>query len=370
MCSDAPPACQGQFLDAVAADRIPLGKLTTTSPGTFGSCVLLWTGLPATATVNAAHSAPVLWEYARAAGYRTAYITSQNFQFENFGAFMQIAGIDLTKSATDLGGLRQEQLGAPDERATEEMLRFVRAVPPETPYFGVVHLSNTHAPYRVAADLQPFEPHSADPLGNTGALHNHYRNSVLLQERTISTLLHELRALPSWDDTAVVVLSDHGEQFGERGGLYHLHSLYDEEVRIPGFVVSGARALDEGQRQALRTFAGHRTYLADVNATLVDLMGAGAARASSPYANPQARSLLQKYPLTGEAVSLMATATAVWDTDTVRYGVMRGESLLVRSPGASWECFLIAKDVGERNPLPAERCHKEMRDAALGLPPF
>ena len=369
ICSDPPPKCQARFLDDVAADRIALGKLTTTSPGTFGSCVFLWTGLPATASVSAAHSAPVLWEYAHAAGYRTSYITSQNLQFENFGAFVQIAGIDVLEGATDLGGLRQEQLGAPDERATEETLRFVRAVSGGTPYFSVLHLSNTHAPYRVDPELQPFAPHTADPLGNVGALHNHYRNSVLLQERTIAAFLRELRALPSWEDTAVFVVSDHGEQFGERGGLYHLHSLYDEELRIPGFVVSGARALDERHREALRSYDGRRTYLADVNATLVDLLGMGAARAASVHANPQARSLFQKYAIVGDSTSVMATATAVWDTDILRQGVMRGDRLLVRAAGAPWRCFLIAQDAEERTPLPPERCGSELQAAALGLPP-
>ena len=61
LCSDPPPMCRARFLDDVAGDRIALGKLTTPSSGTFGACMLLWTGLPVTAGVNAAHSAPVLW---------------------------------------------------------------------------------------------------------------------------------------------------------------------------------------------------------------------------------------------------------------------------------------------------------------------
>ena len=36
-------------------------------------------------------------------------------------------------------------------------------VPAGTPYFAVLHLSNTHWPYRVDPALQPFEPHDASP---------------------------------------------------------------------------------------------------------------------------------------------------------------------------------------------------------------
>lgn len=368
LCSQPPPACKARFLDDVAADRIPLGKLTTPSPGTFTSCMLFWTGLPVTASVKSAHSAPVLWELARAAGYHTAYVTSQNLQFENFGAFVQHAGIDVSISATELGGLRQEQLGAPDERATETMLRVIRETPPGSPWFGVLHLSNTHAPYRVAEDLQPFEPHSPEPVGDVEALHNHYRNSVLLQERTIAAFLRELRAMPGWDDTAVVVASDHGEQFRERGGLYHLHNLYDEEVRIPGFIVAGARALDEERRAALHTYARRRTYPADVNATIVDLLGLGSVRPSLPYSNANARSLVQKPGWTAEPVTLMSTASAVWDEDNVRNGVMLGEKLLVGAPGGAWVCFDMARDPGQTEALPAERCGRRMNDDVALFP--
>jgi hypothetical protein len=368
LCSDPPPMCKGSYLDRVAGDRIPLGKLTTPSSGTFGACMLLWTGLPVTANVNAAHSAPVLWELAHAVGYRTVYVTSQNFQFENFGAFVQRAGIDVVESATDLGGLAQEQLGAPDERATAEMLKVLRATPPGTPYFGVLHLSNTHAPYRIDPALQPFEPHSDNPVGEVDAFHNHYRNSVLLQERTISELLRDLRAMPDWDDTVVLLVSDHGEQFRERGGLYHLHSLYDEEVRVPGFIVGGTRALDDEKRAALRTFARHRTYFADVNATIVDLLGLGEARSALPFANREARSLVDKAGWQGDRITLLSTSTAVWDQDDERDGVMLGDRLLVGAATQPWTCFDIQHDPNELLPLPPERCGPAMRAASKAFP--
>ncbi|HSO32092.1 MAG TPA: sulfatase-like hydrolase/transferase [Labilithrix sp.] len=364
LCSESQPSCRSRFLDEAAPDRIALGKMTTPSSGTFGSCMVVWTGLPVTADVNAAHSAPVLWELARAVGYRTAYITSQNLQFENFGAYVQHAGIDVLESATELGGLKQEQLGAPDERATEAMLRVVRGVPAGAPYFGVLHLSNTHAPYRVDADLQPFTPHSDNPVGDGAAFHNHYRNSVLLQERTVSAFLRELRALPGWDDTVVLFVSDHGEQFRERGGLYHLHSLYEEEVRIPGFILGGARALGDARRSALRTFADHRTYLADVNATIVDLLGLWTAHDTLPFANRDARSLVDARGWPGEPVTLLSTGTAVWEQDDVRNGVMLGNRLLVGGPNRSWTCFDITDDPSETNPHGADRCGRRMREAA------
>jgi arylsulfatase A-like enzyme len=298
----------------------------------------------------------VLWEVARAVGYRTAYVTSQNPNYEDFGTFTRRAGIDVLLTATDLGGMGQEQLGAPDERAAEEMLKFVRATNAPAPYFGVLHLSNTHAPYRVDPALSPFSPQSTDPLGNVGAFHNHYRNSVALQERTLSAFLRSLRASADWDHTVVVFLSDHGEQFREHGGLYHNHSLFDEELRVPGWLVGGPSALDDAQRTALRSHAGQRTYMQDVHETVIDLFGVESERATLPFASlVTGRSLLRERGAGPGPTVLLATATSVWEPDDARFGATADERALVGAPGA-FACFDTQRDPKERSPLGPHAC--------------
>jgi hypothetical protein len=359
LCSDPPPGCRARFLDDVAAERIPLGKLTSQTPNTFSACMVLWTGLTPSADFHAAHGAPVLWELARAVGYRTAYVTSQNPNYEDFGTFTRNAGIDVLVTGTDLGGMGQEQLGAPDERASDAMLAFVRSTSeagPPAPYFAVLHFSNTHAPYRVAADLQPFEPHAIDPIGNVTAFHDHYRNAVLLQERMVSDFLRTLRALPGWDDTVVVFLSDHGEQFREHGGLYHNHSLFDEELRVPGWILAGGLALDDAQRAGLRSHAGRRTYMQDVHETVVDLLGLEDARATLPFASlATGRSLLRDRGPGPGPTMLLATATSVWEPDDARFGATSDERFLVGAPGAL-SCFDTQRDPRERASLPPPAC--------------
>jgi hypothetical protein len=354
LCSDPPPRCLSEALDAVAADRMPLGKLTTQTPNTFSACVVLWTGVGPDVDFTSAHSAPVLWELARAVGYRTAYVTSQNTQYEDFGAFVSRAGIDSLVTASDLGGMANEQLGAPDERAAEAMLRFVREVPAGMPYFAVLHLSNTHAPYRVDPALQPYGPHSADPFGSIEAFRDQDRNAVLLQERTVAAFVRELRARADWDDTAIVFLSDHGEQFREHGGLYHNHSLYEEELRIPGWLIAGEHALGSGQRASLLALGSRRTYMQDVHETVVDLLGLEDARVQLPLAGlVTGRSLLR--PLGRDPTVLLATSTAVWEPDDARFGATAGERALIGAPG-SWECFDTERDPHERHALGDGAC--------------
>jgi hypothetical protein len=354
LCSEPPPSCRSPFLDEVAADRIPLGMMTSQTPNTFSACMVLWTGLAPNADFTAVHTAPVLWELARAVGYRTAYVTAQNPRYEDFGTYVRRAGIDVMVTAIELGGMEQEQLGAPDERATEAALRFAREAPADVPFFAVVHLSNTHAPYRDDPSLRPFAPWSLDPLGNAAQFRNHYRNAVRLQERTIAAFVRALRDSPRWDDTVLVFLSDHGEQFRDHRGLYHNHSLYEEELRVPGWILAGPRALGEPERAALRSYAGRRTFMQDAHATMVDLLGLAGAQPGLPLAaSVGGRSLLR--PFAGEATALLATSTAVWEPDDARFGAMRAGRALVGAPGA-WECFDTVSDPTEHRPLPAAAC--------------
>ncbi len=360
MCSD-PRACRGRFLEDVAPDRVSLGRLTVQSSGTFTSCVLYWTGLGPESDFRTMHRAPVLWEIARAAGYRTAYIGAQNLRYDDFGAFLERAGIDEIASAADLGDASDPHIGAPDENATARVLDFVRRVPAGQPYFAVLHLSNTHWPYRVDPALQPNAPHSDSPLAYVSDLQNHYKNSVLLQERTVAGFVKDLRATSGWDDTMVLFVSDHGEEFREHGGLYHLTNLFDEQLRVPGWLLAGPRALDDAQRAALAGYASRRTYSQDVHATLLDVLGALDARATLPASAGMGGRSLLRAPGEGEAanepMAILSTASGVWgEPDDPKYGVMRAELLAVRSAKTGWLCYDAALDPKQSRPTDIRRC--------------
>ncbi len=363
-CSDPPPACVSPFFDEVVPDRIALGSLVTQTPSTFSAFLLLTTGVVPTVDFRTAHTAPVLWEIARAVGYETAYISAQNPKYEDFGAFTERAGIDVLITGSDLGGMRQEQVGAPDERATEETLRFIRSVPPDRPYFALMHLSNTHAPYRTDPALLPFLPESTNPFGDHESFHNHYRNSVRLQERTVRDLLLSLRAMPSWDHTVVLFLSDHGEQFYEHGWIYHNHSIWQQELRIPGWLAAGPRALGDDAREALKSYAGQRTYTPDVHATVMDLFGVDPSRADLPLANEvRGRSLLRSRDSQVEVPVLITTSTAVWEPDDAWFGAMLRERVLIGGLSGPWRCFDTDADPGERNDLGEVGCEDLARVA-------
>jgi arylsulfatase A-like enzyme len=205
--------------------------------------------------------------------------------------------------------------------------------------------------------LQPNQPHDASALADVTKLHNHYANSVALQERTVASFLRELGAMPSWENTVVLFVSDHGEEFREHGGLYHLTNLFDEQLRVPGWLAAGPLALDDAQRASLAGYARRRTYSQDVHATLLDLFGVLDLRTSFPFAGRVTGRSLMRPPPAGEPAVLLSTASGVWgEPDDPKFGVMQGDILAVRSVKTGWLCFDAAQDPKQTRPTEIARC--------------
>ena len=60
-----------------------------------------------------------------------------------------------------------------------------------------------------------------------------YDNSLASLDQSVGDLLNSLSHLPQWQNTVVIITSDHGEGFGEHGTYGHGMNLYREELRVP-----------------------------------------------------------------------------------------------------------------------------------------
>jgi len=204
--------------------------------------------------------------------------------------------------------------------------------------------------------LQPNAPHDDSPSAPMLELFAHYKNSVLLQERTVSEMVRQLRALPSFHDTVVVFLSDHAEEFREHGRLYHLNSVFDDEVRVPGWLLAGKDALDAEQRHALDGYAERRTYTQDVYLTVVDALGVLDQRSWLPFAERASGRSLLRAPSDSEPIVLLSNASGVWEPDNPRFGVMQGEKLAESGIEGHWRCFDVEADPTELDTVEPAAC--------------
>ena len=60
-----------------------------------------------------------------------------------------------------------------------------------------------------------------------------YRSEIRFTDMHIERVIEKLKQQGLYENTIIVIVSDHGEEFGERGTLGHGQSLFDEQTLIP-----------------------------------------------------------------------------------------------------------------------------------------
>jgi arylsulfatase A-like enzyme len=93
-----------------------------------------------------------------------------------------------------------------------------------------------------------------------------YDGEILFTDEYIGRMLDALDLYGVADQTLVVVVGDHGEEFFDHGEKGHRHTLYDEQLLVP-FIMRLPSSLPAGRRVAMQV------RMVDVAPTILDLVG-------------------------------------------------------------------------------------------------
>lgn len=105
---------------------------------------------------------------------------------------------------------------------------------PDARFFGWVFLSAAHEPYRAVTARAPIPKL------------DRYRRELNHVDAQLARLLDALERSGLARTTLVIVLGDHGEEFGEHGGSHHANEVYEETTHVPLLVrIPGARGRQE-----------------------------------------------------------------------------------------------------------------------------
>ncbi len=244
-------------LDALARRALLLERASTTAPLTLPSHCSMMTGLvPLRHTVrdNADRplpaSAVTLAERAREAGFRTAAFLGAVVLAP---AFALDQGFDVY-DAPEAGPDRPHGDRRADE-VIDRALAWLDARDEDERFLLWVHLFDPHTPYEPPAaarrDLAP------------------YAGEVSWMDRQLGRLLERLEAEGLSASTAVLVLGDHGEAFGEHDELTHGLFCYQTTLHVPMLLAlpPGDARARPGQRDA------RLASVVDVQPTLLDALG-------------------------------------------------------------------------------------------------
>jgi hypothetical protein len=92
-----------------------------------------------------------------------------------------------------------------------------------------------------------------------------YDGEIAFTDTEIGALLEGLKERDLVENTLIVFLSDHGEEFNDHGGFGHGHSLYNELIRVP-LILSLPSVLPVNVRLA------RQVRLLDVAPTILDIL--------------------------------------------------------------------------------------------------
>ncbi len=365
LCPSAPEA------NAAAPGRRPLLQMRSNSSTTAIQLAVLWSGREPTASREALHTAPLLYDYAHAGGLDDAYWTSHHMMFANSRLYVQDLPTSHQCGATDLDPLADIDLGGPDELLTARVEAEMPAM--HEPFFGVVHYGNTHTPYRVDPAVSPFQPSfvSKDPADNEG-YRNYYRNAVFLQDRTIGEMIRFIRSQPFGARTVIVFTSDHGEAFREHGQIGHTGAVLDEEIHVPFWIDAPPGTLTDAEAAAVDAARAQLAFHTDVTPTVLDLLGLWEAPELAGFRGAMlGRSLLRAVSMgetpkppaqpdpkpAAEPTMALTNCSGIWGCAFRNWGLMRGpRKLEAREWDNRWHCYDVGSDPREEHDLGPEGC--------------
>jgi len=362
------------FLDAFADRATLFTDAQTVAPYTLPSHVSLFTGLlpPSHGILDGgtdrldATVVPYLPKLLADAGWVTAAFTGGGFVSPDYGfaaGFDRFAILDplLNRQAA------QERMG------TAAVYHWIERHQ-DMPWFLFLHSFATHDYAPPEQDFALFDTRTGPPSKRRGLapfpgpdgrkdveptseqledMVNLYDATILYADRKIGQLLDSLEQGGMLDNTFVIITSDHGEEFGEHGGMRHARSLHREMLHVPLIV----RVPGQTEAHIVRD----PVSLTDLFPTLLELMGL-------PTTRPvDGRTITTLLPGSDSRASDLAVPMLLGHIDThtsrrssLQVGplkIIRGDmSDTLQFPASTpWLLYDVREDPGETIDLSAQR---------------
>ncbi len=141
---------------------------------------------------------------------------------------------------------------------------------PADPWFLFVAYMDPHDPYFEHPYRGPGYSRAANPRpdpSEAGRLRRLYDGEITYWDEHFGALVQRLQDEGIYEESLIVVTSDHGEEFADHGGFWHGTTLYDEQVHVPLLI-----KLPFSERGGSRV--AHWVQHVDVMPTLLRLLGA------------------------------------------------------------------------------------------------
>jgi arylsulfatase A-like enzyme len=256
-------------LDALAAESVLYTRAVSTSSWTLPAHATLFTGkFPTThgalydpegpLILTSAIDGPQSWDFYRARGLAPGETTLAGLLREQDYSTVAVVGGPWLKTEFGLnaGFDYYDDLdidtaaGRRAQDVTDRAVKWIERNPGKR-FFLFLNYYDPHGPY------DPPEPFFERFVGidrqqmrekrDLELLSAAYDGEIAYMDHHIGRLFDRLRELELWDETWIIVTSDHGELFGENDRIGHGHYLTEPELRAPLIVKDPGPEPDVGR---------------------------------------------------------------------------------------------------------------------------
>lgn len=193
-------------LDKLAATGklIPFHNVVSVGPHTLISVPYMLVGRQNIDPEGKIYSSPIIFEYAKARGYHTAFISAQDLRWKNFDQLSGKHVVDFYRAGTDFSNNVSVSIGADDHKVLNEgILPHLKEI--QEPFLFVAHMDGSHYPYasHSAKKYKVFLPETN--VNGTNA----YDNTIVYSDIYLNTLIEAAKAKDP--NIWIFYTTDHGQ---------------------------------------------------------------------------------------------------------------------------------------------------------------
>lgn len=175
--------------------------------------------------------------------------------------------------------------------------------------------------------------------GEREHLVSQYDGGIAYMDWCLEQLLGQLKQRGLYDNTLLIVTSDHGEAFGERGIMGHGLSVYDDEVHVPLIV--------KFPHSTAKEVIADPVSLIDLMPTILDVLGYGIPKGI------QGHSLLAHAPHDVVSESFLHPFVSKWNPKYIQaeQAIVSGSMKFIASSSGKKELYDLSRDPDELHDL-------------------
>jgi glucan phosphoethanolaminetransferase (alkaline phosphatase superfamily) len=242
-------------------------KAYSTCGGTHDSMPAIFTGVGAHEDRLKLHRMPFLYDWGRAAGMETIYVSSQPHQWWNFFEFFLHRPPDHFATGESLGLLQNSGVFRDDGIAIEVFIKYIKEADKDKPLLAIYNSGAMHA---ICRD-------TSKNLGIEKPFENICDSAHFIVDKAMSEVKKALIASGRYENTIFIITADHGNHdfdfpVHEKIGINY--SAYEERVRIPFFVRVPAGLIGQQELANLAQNTDKIVSNIDIVPTVADLIGA------------------------------------------------------------------------------------------------